>query len=754
MVKLTITLALAYALTAAAFAQDSQIELNRTSDRILTDGKMDEPAWSQAQSYQDFVQCFPKIGAAPSENSEVRMMYDDEFLYIGVVAYDSIPTRIIATGLERDIYYGSDDLVCITLDTYNDKRQGILFASNPLGARFDEEVLDNGNSFNAAYNTFWNVKSSKNAQGYTMEFQIPFSSLRFEPAEKVVMGLKIIRYIKHKNEFTIFPAKDPLVANAVWRVNNGQEIVFKNLRARKPFYFIPYAKADFREHKSFDNTAGTIQTESEFMHRNRFSSKATIDKVISNVGFDFKYGLSKNFTLDVTVNTDFAQAETDNRIFNFTRFAVNLPEKRNFFLESKDYLGFTTGSNLLMFNSRTIGIENGNAVPIIGGLRLTGKANGLQVGVLDLQTHGVEDLSIDPQHFNVLRARKEIGGNGSFIGGIVTNRMSTTGNDFNNQAIGLDLVKRFRDNKWLGSINVGVTNDKGRGFFNESSLANVVVTRVASLGLNHLTSIEYAEKSFKPLSGFAADSAYVLANTSNGYIWKWKNGGKKVLYWITNAINYKYRTINNTHESIYSELELGTSFKSGSTILITPFGGREFLPYNWNFRNDIVIPLGYYSFPGVRARYDSKQTRRLNYSITGHVAGFLGGQHLRMALTGYYALNRHFRFTYNYEHNAFEFPKDFSASNASGHQSNLFVAGIAYAQSIYFSAKALVQYDDISKTVGCNFRLRFNPKEGTDLYIVYNPRVNTSFTLNEYSRNRTVVDQQILIVKFSKAISL
>ncbi len=749
MVKLNFALAIFLVIDYASAQSPNPFRPSRTEERIDVDGYLDEAAWDEAQTLTDFIQGFPQIGSKPSESTEMRVLYNDDFLYIGIIAHDSSASKIIATGLERDVYYSSDDHVCVTLDTYNDKRQGILLATNALSARFDEEIFDNGNSFNSAYNTFWDVRVTRNEFGYTVEFQIPFSSLRFQPAPEVVMGIKIVRYIKHRNEYDIFPASDVMVANAVWRINNCQETIFSDLRAKKPFYLIPYAKATYQEVKSWNHGTSQMATKREFMHRNNFSTRSGLDKVLSNIGFDVKYGLSKNFTLDATVNTDFAQAETDNRILNFTRFAINFPEKRNFFLESKDYLGFTTGSGMLLFNSRTIGIEKGNIVPIIGGLRLTGKGNGLQIGLLDLQTSSVDELQIDPQHFSVLRFRKDIWGNGSYVGGIITNRVSTRGSRFNNQTFGLDLFKRFKDNRWVTGVNMGVTNDKSvHGYSKESAMINLVLSRVSALGYNQNTSVEYTGKNFKPLSGFAADSAYVMFNTSNGWIWKWKNSQNRNQYWLTQNIFYKYRTINRTHESMYADLEIGNSFTNGSTIILTPLTGREYLPYDWNFSNDITIPSGYFNYTGIKVRHDSKQTKQLNYYMTGEVSGFYRGTRWNFVLNGYYALNRNFRVTYKYEFNSFQFPRNFSPSEDPTYNSSLIAAGLAFTQSIYFSAKALLQYDNISRTFGSNFRIRFNPKEGTDLFIVYNPRINTAFP----NADRSVVDQQTIIIKFSKAL--
>lgn len=753
MVKLVVALSCLLA-PCLVWSQDGPLRPTRIDDVVRVDGILNEDVWQQAAVWDELVQGFPIIGGRPSERTEIRMLYNDDFLYVGITAFDSVPARIIATGLERDVYYGSDDHLSITLDTYNDKRQGLLFSTNPLSARFDEEVLDNGNTFNAAYNTFWDVKVRRDAGGYSAEFRIPFSSLRFRPAEEVVMGFKVVRCIKHRNEFDIFPASDATLANAVWRVNNSREIVFTNLRPRKPFYLFPYVKGDYQRLRSWDPVRNVSAMAAETMRRNNYVDKSLPDRLLSNTGIDLKLGLSKNFTLDATINTDFAQAETDNRVLNFTRFAVNLPEKRNFFLESKDYLGFSTASGMLLFNSRTIGIEKGTIVPLVGGVRVSGKARGLQVGILDMQTHGHAAMTIDPQHFSIVRMRQEMWGNGSYVGGMMTNRVSTHGRTFNNQVAALDVVRRFNDNKWLLSSGAAVSFDNNvEEIDGKSGMINAAVARVTSVGFNHASSIEYTGSNFKAKSGFAPDSAYLTLATSNGHIWKWKGSDHLNLWWLTHAVNYKYRTINKTHESFYTELESGLSFLNGASLVSVPLWGREFVPYQWTFRNDIVIPTGYYSYAGVRLRFDGRQTRQLNYSVVAQFQGFYGGMRVNALLNGYYALSSRFRFTWRYDWNAFSFPGAYSTSGRTDVAYSLLSAGVSFTQSIYFSVRALLQYDDASKTVGGNFRLRFNPKEGTDLYVVYNPRLNMQFPSADGSTH-PVADQQVVIVKFSRAISL
>jgi hypothetical protein len=298
MVKYETTLAGMLLMLSLSASAQAPLTPQKITSVLTIDGRLDEAEWQSAEVVGGLIQGYPNIGAPPTERTRISILYNDSYLYVGIEAYDSVPARIIATGLERDVYYSSDDHVSLMIDSYNDKRQALLFATNPLSARFDEEVLDNGNTFNAAFNTFWDVRSVRNEHGFSVEFQIPFSSLRFQATSSVTMGIKVVRYIKHRNEYDLFPTAEVELANAVWRVNNCQEIVFHELKARKPFYFIPYIKGSYLESKSWNPAESRTLTTNELMHRNNFLEDEGADKFISNVGFDIKYGISKNFTLE------------------------------------------------------------------------------------------------------------------------------------------------------------------------------------------------------------------------------------------------------------------------------------------------------------------------------------------------------------------------------------------------------------------------------------------------------------------------
>ncbi|HXL54688.1 MAG TPA: DUF5916 domain-containing protein, partial [Chitinophagaceae bacterium] len=487
------------------FAQQPYKPL-RINEKIILDGKLNEPAWKEAAVEDDFMQYDPSAGAAPSEKSEVRIVYNDEYLFVALRAYDHEPSKLIANAMERDFELSNDDGFALVVDSYNDKSTGLAFITNLLNARFDREFSQNGANTNDAYNTFWNVASNIDSLGYTTEFRIPFSSLRFQTKDTVVMGFKIVRLIKRKAEFDLFPKCAPDVQDALFKVSLAREMEFINLKSKKPFYIIPYAIANYSQQNILNEDHTAYVKNSSFITRKNYVKNETLDKFLSNVGVDAKYGLSKNFTLDLSLNTDFAQAEVDNLIVNLTKYDVNLPEKRNFFLESQNYLGYTTTLGDQLFISRSIGNENGVIVPIIAGARITGKTKDLQMGTLDMQTAAIKNDSIDAHNFFVFRTRKFTDSLGSFFGGIITNKINTSGEGASYQSVGAGVVKVFNQNLVLtGSIS-GTFKNADVTQFAQHSYYNAALIRTAKEGWNYYTEFGLIGKYFEPAMGFIQEN--------------------------------------------------------------------------------------------------------------------------------------------------------------------------------------------------------------------------------------------------------
>ncbi|HRI34719.1 MAG TPA: DUF5916 domain-containing protein, partial [Saprospiraceae bacterium] len=373
----------------------------RISDEIQFDGRLDEDIWKQVTPLTDFMQTTPTPGAPPTEKTEVRMVYNNFYLYVGFRCYDSFPSQLVRFLMNRDFELGKDDGISVQLDTYHDKSNAVLFVSNSLNGRFDSEVTNNGNSMNNDYNNFWDVISKIDSLGYTCEFKIPFSSLRFQQKDNTIMGFRFARLIKRKNELITYPKCDSSLKNQWNNCSQAATLMFSNLKTKKPIYLTPYIIANFNQDHILNEAGTKYVANNTFFTSKKYVKNDAFDKILSNIGADAKYGITKNFTLNLTLNTDFSQAEVDNRIINLSKYAVNFPEKRSFFLESKNLLSYSIGSSTALFNSRTIGLQNGTIIPIIAGIRFTGKQNGWAIGALNMQTSEVRDLNIPAQNFSV-----------------------------------------------------------------------------------------------------------------------------------------------------------------------------------------------------------------------------------------------------------------------------------------------------------------------------------------------------------------
>lgn len=734
-------------------AQSGMYRPLRISQPVKLDGKFDEPFWQQTEVMNDFVMADPQPGATPTEKTEFKIAYDDVNLYIAYSCFDSEANKIVHNNMERDSDPADDDGIAILIDTYHDKSSAIGFAASASGARFDVEFSQNGSNQNASFNTFWNVESEINDKGYFLEFQIPFSSLRFKTAETVLMGIKSTRIIKRKNEFSVFPSYDITVLDPYNKMSLAANMEFKNLHSKKPFYIVPYAIANFNENKTLNDNGTAYKSNTEFISRKNLVKDESLDKIISNIGIDAKYGITKNFTLDLTANTDFAQAEVDNRIINLSKYEVNLPEKRNFFLESRSFLNYSLGQGTQLFISRKIGREGDLVVPIIAGARITGKQNGLAIGALNMQTAAVDAAGIDPQNYSVMRFRKDLDKRGSFFGGIVTNRVNTKKQDETFQTYALDYVKKITE-QWIWGWGLASTNQKGvRKFYDANVYYNLFAFHQTPEGHNGNLDFGIVEKNFNPAMGFNDDREYARITIGNSYRKKVKKQMQLNYCNIGNTTQYKWRINNGETETILTQITPVLEFKNGSLIEIDVIRfKRDKLFFNWQISNDITIPAKSYDMYDHTAYYQSNRSKQFLYDVFLSHGDFYGGKISTSEITLSHILNKYLRFEVNYQYNHIKFTDEFSATGKPIYQSNLINLNAIVTLSKSFSIKLLSQYDDLSEQIGGNLRLRYNPKEGTDLYIVYNQLQNTNRLTK--TPELPLIDNQAVVVKFVKTFEL
>ena len=341
------------------------------------------------------------------------MGYDDQNVYVGGLLYVSDPSFIRAVGKKRDMNIMSSDLFMLRLDTYNDKENSLLFATNPLGLRWDAAVSKDGTvsmdqmPVNMDWNTFWEVKASYDDLGWYFEMRIPISSLRFQGIDgKTVMGISLLRWIPGKNEGDTFPAiSNEYGPYSHLKPSLYEEVVFEALSPKKPLYITPYLLTGFDQQNELNDAETAYEYSDEF----KFEP-----------GLDIKYGINPNTVLDLTVNTDFAQVEADDQQFNTSRFSLFFEEKRKFFLERSSIFDFSMGGQNNLFYSRRIGLYDGNPVRIWGGARLNSRVVDWDLGLLNLQTASFDDLP--SENFGTFRVKKRAFNDFSYLGGMLTTR--------------------------------------------------------------------------------------------------------------------------------------------------------------------------------------------------------------------------------------------------------------------------------------------------------------------------------------------
>ena len=399
------------------------------------DGDLSEALWNDVPAVSGFLQRDPREGEPATEKTVVKILYNDQSIFFGVLCEDSQAERIIANERARDDSLGSDDTFEIILDTFHNHQDGFIFRTNPLGTKFDSWITDEGGRENSNWDERWLVAATRNEGGWMVEIEIPFSSIRMPGKDIQVWGIDFKRNIRRKNE----------------------EATWSNYRRNFNFFQVSQAgELVGLEDISTDNrlrikpfvTAGASRVFRE--------GRAKTDHLFDAGLEDLKYQLTPSLTLDLTVNPDFAEADVDEQIVNLTRFSVFFPEKREFFQENASLFDFGPGGfppEVKPFHSRTIGLSaSREPIDILAGVKLTGQLKGLDLGFINMQTLDDDREGIPGSNFSVLRVRKRFLSR-SNVGALVTNRQSSLEDDYN-RTFGVDGNFVFFDNLHVESFFV------------------------------------------------------------------------------------------------------------------------------------------------------------------------------------------------------------------------------------------------------------------------------------------------------------
>ena len=688
-----------------AGAPAEAVAMSRLTGPVELDGMPDEAAWAAVPALP-LTMYFPTFGGTPGERSEIRVAYDDEFLYAAGWFYDSEGDGIRINSLYRDRWNG-DDAFAIYVDSFNDNQNAKWFGVTPAATRFDLLVSDDGATLNGSWDGFWDAETVVTDDGWFAEVRIPFSTLGFQTGEdgRAVMGLTVTRLVSRTGERVTFPAIDPQFLFRQPSV--AQDVVLEGVTSDTPIYVTPFAVAGI-DRRSAPAEAGGAWV----------SDRTTTREV----GLDVRYPLAGNLTADLTINTDFAQVEADEQQINQDRFPLFFPEKRRFFQEGSGIFDFQVGNGNRLFHSRRIGLTDDNVpVPILGGARLVGRVGEWDVGFVEMQTGDGEGLG--SENFGTLRLRRRVFNDYSTLGGMVTTR---AGAGRWNVAGGLDgTVRVTGDNyltlRWAGSA----TDSEPEGIdLLDRSAVDVRWQRRANRALAYTLSVSRTGAGFDPGVGFLQRRGVTSANVlANYFIYTDDHPFFRRIFPGLLAFS-TFRTADRGLQSGQYAVWVQWETKGGAGGWIEPKVFVEDVLQPFRIGGAVDIPADRYTFADLQLVWTMNDGSPLRTSIDARAGTFYDGRRAQVILSPTWNVNPRLELGAAYQFTHLDF--DDRDQRADIHLLRLRVRTALNSRA---SGNAFLQYNSTTDGLDINVRLRYNFAEGRDLWLVYNEGLLTDRTV-------------------------
>ena len=689
-----------------SFSQDRQVQVKYITEKITADAVLDEPAWSLAKPATGFWQYFPTDSVKARQQAEVKMLFDDDNLYLGVKV-NAPSNDFVVPSLRRDFRAGGSDNITFLFDTFNDGTNAFIFGSNPEGVQ-REILLSGGGSdlrgFNGAWDAKWTLESKIHEDHYILEFIIPLYAFKYREGETKwrFNSYHFDTQDNERNTWINIPQNQFIFSLAYM----GDMIFEKPLgKSKTPISLIPYVNGLVG--KDYENDASI----SDF-----------------GVGGDAKMTIGNSMNLDVTFNPDFSQVEVDQQVTNLTRFEIGLPERRQFFIENSDlFSDFGNSRDANPFFSRRIGIANdidGNSIQndIIAGARLSGKVNDdLRIGVLNMQTAEDKSNEIASTNNSVFMLQQKLFSR-SNLNVFLINKQATKDYDFledtnrYNRVIGLDYNLASKDNTWSGKY-----------YFHKSFSPN-------SNGKDISTgaSTEYNSRSFRArLSGLFIGDAF---RSDLGFIRR--SGIYKIdpqiekLFWPKKGI-FNQHTLSLT--PILTWAEEGNYRNSDYTIITSwrsefknqsRLSARMFNRFTYLFNDfdptgtDNAIPLPGnegYTYSTYEIEYQSDMRKEFSYSINPGYGGFFNGNRFSLDTRLNWRLQPYFTASLQLNYNNIKLPNPYP-------DASIWLIGprfdVTFTKNIFWAT--FVQYNSQNDNFSVNTRLQWRFAPLSDLFVVYN----------------------------------
>ena len=670
----------------------------------VIDGDLSDAIWAGASTISNFNQRNPQEGEVATERTEVRIIFNDQSIFFGIICYDSEPEKIIATERARDggpgaaVWDGafqSDDSFEIILDTFHSHQDGFLFRTNPLGTKFDSWITDEGSLTNASWDELWNVAATRSEVGWTAEIEIPFQSIRMPDDEVQVWGIDFKRNIRRKNE----------------------EVIWSNYRRNFEFVQVSQAGDLFglrdisSEHKLRIKPYATAGVSREFRD-GQPESQHLFDAGIEDV----KYQLTPSLILDFTANPDFAQAEVDEQVSNLTRFSVFFPEKREFFQENASLFDFGPGGfrpALKLFHSRMVGLsEDREPIDIIAGFKLTGQMRGFEVGVFDAQT---EEFKETPgSNFSAVRVRKKVLPR-SNVGFMMTNRQSRLEDDYN-RTLGVDSSFVFFENLSLESFfAVSQTPEFEEDQWAARPLRIAWDTDLISASADHMI----IGRNFNAEMGFVPRTD-MKKSTLNFQLSP--RPGMEAVRQLDFTANVHYITSQeNVVETREQEVAFRVNLESGDRMRFGYTRTFENLDQGFRLRGLIPVPAGAYDGGRWSINVNAYRARRFSGWFQFQREHFWDGDRTTFNLNPQIRLTDSLSFNIQYRWDDLKLPGGEFSSKLSNIRIN-------YNFSNDWLTSTTLQYDNADDLLSLNFRLNWIYQPGHDLFLVFNQTRRSDYT--------------------------
>lgn len=679
------------------------------SDDIRLDGRLDDPAWSAATPITDFTQQEPLEGGTPSRRTEVSVVYDDDNLYIGAMIFDD-PDKILAHQRRRDAGLGTDDRFMWILDTFLDGRTGYFFEINAAGLMGDGIITGSGGGrrgggggVNKSWDGIWEARVVRLPNGWSAEIRIPFRTVNFDP-ESDTWGINFQRTIRRHNEEILW--RGYRRNQGLWRVvHAGRLTGLRDVSQGAGLEAVPSAVTAWKSITQNDDPT-------------TFPTGASLD---------LNYSITSSLRASLSINTDFAEVEVDQRRVNLTRFPLRFPERRDFFLEGSGVFSFAPRSGPSPYFSRRIGLNRGEPIPITYGGRLTGQAGDYELGFIQVRTDqhtlGDDEGTVLPvEDFTVARVKRRLWEQ-STVGAVYTRRATAPNQE------GFAPVDRHTAGVDLALNTSRLFGDKNLEF--EAFLAwNSNPDPAEDLSLSELTArgfrfnypndvwtshISYREfgDEYSPAVGFVTRNNFRRVEPRIG--WAPRPEG---IDWLRQVdFSVQFRNLTNLKTGLVEERQwefdlLELDFESGDNFDVSVTRQYEFLDHAFEVNDGIEIQEGEYTNWQFTVEGRTASRRRVSADVEYVREGFWNGNRSRYEAGLTFRPNPGLSFSTDVEFNDVTLPQgDFTAS--------VFRVESGWDASPWISLNGNVQYDDVSQIVGLFALMRWIVKPGNDVYLVY-----------------------------------